>query len=62
MMFLLMVDLDLLSGPFLFLFLLLLDGTGALIFFLILLKAQLGYLKDVSAFEGVHVLLPGIVW
>ena len=45
-----MVDLELLSGPFLFLFLLLLNGAGALIFFLILFNSQLGYLQDVSAF------------
>ena len=50
MMFLLMVDLELLSGPFLFLFLLPLDDAGALIFFLILFNSQLGYLQDVSAF------------
>ena len=42
--------LALLSGPFLFLFLLLLDGAGALVFFLNLVKAQLGYLQEVSAF------------
>ena len=45
-----MVDLDLLSDPFLFLFLLLLAGAGALIFFLILFKVQLEYLQEVSAF------------
>ena len=50
LLFLLMVDLDLLSDPFLFLFLLHLDGAEALIFFSILFKAHLGYLHDVRAF------------